>query len=182
VYSSRSPYHKGSPYTILQFAQSPWLRDYIELNTKFRTLAKNDFEKNVYKLLNNTVWQNHGERTRSRRRKVINRKADGAMIAKQNFYNRSVFSENLVAVELRKLEVKFDKPIYMGMCIHHVYPGHIQDVYEFHHEYMALFREKCKMMYTNTDTSLIYHIECEDVYDIIKRDISRFDTNDYSSD
>ena len=37
-----------------------------------------------------------------------------AMIAKPNFHNRSIFSENLVAIEMRKLEVKFDKSIYHG--------------------------------------------------------------------
>ena len=40
----------------------------------------------------------------------------GGMIAKSNFHNRSVFAKNLIAVEMRKLEVKFDKPIYMDMC------------------------------------------------------------------
>ena len=44
-----------------------------------------------------------------------------------------------------------------------------------------LFREKCKIMYTDTD-SLIYHIECDDVYNIMKRDISRFDMSDYMVD
>jgi len=48
-------------------------------------------------------------------------------------------------------------------------------LHEFHHEYMApLFHEKCKIMGTD---SLIYHIECDDIYDIIKRDISTFDTS-----
>jgi len=41
-----------------------------------------------------------------------------------------------------------------------------------------MYREKCKVMYTDTD-SLIYNIECDDVYEIMKRDISRFDTSDY---
>jgi len=40
----------------LQSAQFPWLRDYIELNTKFKTLVKNDFEKNLYKLMNNAIF------------------------------------------------------------------------------------------------------------------------------
>ena len=55
-------------------------------------------------------------------------------------------------------------------------------LYEFHHEYMApLFRDKCKIMYTDTD-SLIYHVECDDVYNIIKYNINGFDMNDYSID
>jgi len=109
------------------------------------------------------------------------RKADTAMamIAKTNFHSRSVFSENLVAIELRKLEMKFDKSIYVGMCIPDTFKTYL---YEFHYEYMApLFREKCKIMYIDTD-NFIYHIECDDVYNIMKRDISRFDTSDYSND
>ncbi|KYQ60536.1 hypothetical protein ALC60_00404 [Trachymyrmex zeteki] len=101
-----------------------------------------------------------------------------AMIAKPNFHSHSVFSENLVTIELRKLEVKFDKPIYVSMCILDISKTCL---YEFH-EYMApLFRDKCKIMYMDTD-SLIYHVECDDVYDIMKRDINRFDTSDYSVD
>ncbi|XP_011688401.1 PREDICTED: uncharacterized protein LOC105450316 [Wasmannia auropunctata] len=102
-----------------------------------------------------------------------------AMIAKPNFHSRSVFSENLVAVEMRKLEVKFNKPIYVGMCILDISKTCL---YEFHHDYMLpSFQEKCKVMYTDTD-SLIYHIECDDVYEIMKRDIRKFDTSDYAAD
>jgi len=101
--------------------------------------------------------------------------------AKPNFHSRSVFSENIVAIEMRKLEVKFDKSIYVGMCILVISKTCL---YEFHHEYMLpLYREKCKIMYTDID-SLIYHIECDDVYDIMKRDITncKFDTSDYPID
>ncbi|KYN16525.1 hypothetical protein ALC57_11209, partial [Trachymyrmex cornetzi] len=165
-------------HRILQFAQFPSLRDYIELNTKFRTMAKNDFEKNLYKLMNNAVFGKTMENVRDLV-DVEGRYGAEAMIAKPNFHSRSVFSENLVAIELRKLEVKFDKPIYVGMCILDISKTCL---YEFHHEYMApVFREKCKIMYTDTD-NLIYHVECDDIYDMMKRDINRFDTSDYAVD
>ncbi|XP_070526566.1 uncharacterized protein [Cardiocondyla obscurior] len=55
-------------------------------------------------------------------------------------------------------------------------------LYEFHHEYMQpLYHDKCKVMYTDTD-SLIYYIKCDDVYETMKRDINRFDTSDYAPD
>ena len=134
--------------------------------------------------MNNTIFGKTMENVRNRvdvklLTKWENRYGVKAMIAKPNFHSRSVFSEDLVVIELHKLKMKFDKSIYVGMCILDISK---MCLYEFHHEYMApLFCEICKIMYIDTD-SLIYHIECDDVYDIMKCDISRFDTSDYSSD
>ncbi|XP_077278612.1 uncharacterized protein LOC143906406 [Temnothorax americanus] len=171
-------------HRVLQFTQSTWLRDYIELNTKFRTQAKNDFEKNLYKLMNNAVFGKTMENVRNHVDVRLLTNWDGrygaeVMIAKPNFHSRSVFSENLVAIEMRKLEIKFNKPIYVGMCILDISKTCL---YKFHHEYMLpLYRDKCKVMYTDTD-SLIYHVECDDVYETMKRDIDKFDTSDYAID
>ncbi|XP_011348064.2 uncharacterized protein LOC105285518 [Ooceraea biroi] len=171
-------------HRVLESTQSPWLHDYIELNTRFRVAAKNDFEKNLYKLMNNAVFSKTIENVRNHFDVKLVTKWDGrygaeAMIAKPNFHSRSVFSSNLIAIEMRKLEVKFNKPIYADMCILDISKVCL---YEFHHEYMVpVYHDRCKVMYTDTD-SLIYHIECEDVYEQMKRDIERFDTSDYASD
>jgi len=105
-----------------------------------------------------------------------------AIIAKSNFHSR-VFAENLIAVEMRKLEVKFNKPIYVGMCILDISKVCL---YEFHHEYMSLiYRDKCKIIYTGTDSLIYhinYHIKCDDVYKNMKHDIVRFDTSNYPAD
>ncbi|KYN39296.1 hypothetical protein ALC56_06320 [Trachymyrmex septentrionalis] len=107
---------------------------------------------------------------------IIKDIATEAMIAKPNFHSRSIFSEDLIAVELRKLEVKLNKPIYsyVGMCILEISKLRL---YEFHYEYIIpSYRDKCKIIYTDT-YSLIYLLE--NVYEDIKRDIARFDTSDY---
>ncbi|XP_070170952.1 uncharacterized protein [Polyergus mexicanus] len=171
-------------HRILRFAQSSWLCEYIELNTRLRINAKNAFEKNLYKLMNNAVFGKTMENVRNHSNVRLVTRWDGrygaeAMIAKPNFHNRSVFAEDLVAVELRKLEVKFNRPIYVGMCILDISKIRL---YEFHYEYMLpLYRDKCRIMYTDTD-SFIYRVECEDVYENMKRDIDRFDTSDYATD
>jgi len=96
-------------------------------------------------------------------------------IAKLNFHSPSVFLENVVAIEMRKLEVQ--QTNLRG----YVHFRHIH-LYEFYHDYMSsMYREKCNVIYTDTD-SLTYHIEYDDVYEIIKRDISRFNMSNYEVD
>ncbi|XP_077256529.1 uncharacterized protein LOC143894259 [Temnothorax americanus] len=167
---------------VLRFTQSPWLRGYIELNTTFRTRASNEFERNMYKLMNNAVFGKTMENVRDHVDVRLVTRWEGrygaeAMIARPNFHSRSVFSENLVAIELRRLEVKFNKPVYVGMCILEISKTRL---YEFHYDYMApLYRDRCRILYTDTD-SLIYSLECEDAYELMRRDLDRFDMSDYA--
>jgi len=84
----------------------------------------------------------------------------------------SIFAKNLITLELRKLEMKFNKPIYVGMYIFDISKVCL---YEFYHEYISsMYRDKCKIMYTDAE-NLIYRVECENVYEMMKRDIARFE-------
>ena len=95
MHVSRSSCNKGSSRIAICTIT---MASRLELNTKFRTLAMNDFEKNLFKIMNNTVFgkikKNHMRHTK------LLTQWDGrfgaeAMIAKPNFHSRSVFSENL---------------------------------------------------------------------------------------
>lgn len=102
-----------------------------------------------------------------------------ALISRPEFKTSTIFDENLVAVELNKSEVYFNKPIYVGMCILDLAKI---TIYDFHYNYMLPeFGAKCSVCYTDTD-SLIYEVGCSDLYEIIRRDCyQRFDTCDYSA-
>ncbi|XP_030745267.1 uncharacterized protein LOC115874300 [Sitophilus oryzae] len=172
-------------HRILSFNQSPWLKSYIDLNTVLRQKAKNDFEKNLFKLMNNAVFGKTMENIRKHSTVKLITQWDGrygaeALISRPEFKSSVIINENLVIIELAKSEVFFNKPIYVGMSILDIAKI---TIYDFHYNYMLeKFPNNCAAIYTDTD-SLVYEIKNQDVYEIIKRDCSKyFDTSDYSID
>lgn len=171
-------------HRALKFEQEPWLRPYVTLNTNLRKKAKNEFEKMFFKLMINSIYGKTMENERKRVDVKLVHKWPGrysaeALIAKPNFHSRSIFSENLVAIQLTRTEITIRKPIYIGLSVLDISKTHM---YEFHYSFMkANLGSKCKMLYTDTD-SLIYDIRGENIYDIIKYNIERFDTSDYPKD
>ncbi|GFX44453.1 uncharacterized protein TNCV_1394741 [Trichonephila clavipes] len=165
-------------HRVLKFFQSPWLKNYIDYNTKLRTKSVNDFQKDYYKLMNNSIFGKTMENVRRRVdiRLCSTEEQARKLIAKSNFNRRTIFSENLMAVHPKKSQIKFFKPIQVGMVILDISKVLM---YSFHYEYMKhRYDSKVRLMYTNTD-SFIYEIKTDDFYSDMKEDINLYDTSDY---
>ena len=166
-------------YRGIKFVESEWMKPYIDKNTNLRAKAKNNFEKDFYKLMNNSVFGKTMENIRNRVDvKLVNTEEKlRKLVAKPNFRSRKIFSENLVSVHMKKTSLTMNKPVYLGMCILDLSKT---IMYDFHYNYIKpKYGDKAKLLFTDTD-SLMYEIETEDFYKDISGDVKdRFDTSDY---
>ena len=168
-------------HRAIEFDQSPWLKTYIDFNTQLRTAATNDFEKDFFKLMNNSVFGKTMENIRKHRNigPVTTEEKYLHTIRKSNFKSGVLFGENLMGCEMGKIKVVRNKPVYLGQVI----LGLSKIImYEFHYGYMVpkYGLEKLKLCYMDTD-SLVYDIKTVDFYEDIVNDVeARFDTSGYS--
>ena len=169
--------HRG-----IKFREESRMKSYIKLNTKLRTEGKNDFEKDFFKLMNNSVFGKTMENIRNRVdvRLVNDRKKVEKLFAKPNLKHWTTFDENLIAVHLKRTKLVFNKPVYCGMAILDLSKTLI---YDFHYKYIKpKYGEKAKLLFTDTD-SLCYEIETEDFYKDISNDVEdNFDTSNFPKD
>ncbi|XP_029348118.1 uncharacterized protein LOC115034800 [Acyrthosiphon pisum] len=139
-------------HRVLQFNQSPWLQKYIELNTKMRKNALNDFERDFFKLMNNAVFGKTMENVRSRLKMklVSDEKTCSKLINRNTFKDITIYNENLGLIHLDVDELKFDKPIYVGFAILDISKTLI---YDFHYNSMVKsYGSNIQLMYTDTGT------------------------------
>ena len=89
-------------HRAIKFKQSAWMKEYLDFNTKLRTAAKNDFEKDFYKLMNKSVFGKTMENIRKHRniKLITNRKAYLKAVMKPNFKSGTLFGENLMGCEM----------------------------------------------------------------------------------
>ena len=89
------------------------------MNTKLRKEAKNEFEKDFFKLMNNAVFGKTMENVRNHRdiKLVMTDKKRNKLVSEPNYHTTKLFSENLLATEMKKTKVKMNKPVYLGMSI-----------------------------------------------------------------
>ena len=165
-------------HRVLEFNQSPWLKQYLNFNTQKRTQAKNSFEKDFFKLMNNSVFGKTMENIRKRVdvRLITDEKKLLKMASKPTYVSSKIFNENLVAVHKIKKTLTLNRPAYVGMCILDLSKVLM---YDFHYNYIKeKYGDKAKLLFTDTD-SLTYEIEAEDVYRDFWNDKDRFDNSDY---
>ena len=164
-------------HRVLEFTQKPWMKPYIDFNTKKRTNAKNSFEKDFFKLMNNSVFGKTMENLRKRSNIKLETDPDHLLkLTRQPMYVSSkIFDENLVGVQMKKARLVLDKPSYVGFSILDLSKTLM---YDFHYNYIRKKYPVAKLLFTDTD-SLFYHIKAEDLYSDLYKDKERFDNSDY---
>ena len=139
--------------------------------------AKNAFEKDFFKLLNNSVFGKTMENIRKcvDVRLLTDQKNLSKLVSKPSYVNSKIFNEDLVAVHKIKETLTLDRPAYVGMCILDLSETLMHD---FHYNYIKnKYGSKAKLLFTDTD-SLCYEIETKDIYKQFWEDKHFFDNSD----
>ena len=166
-------------HRVIENIQSNWLNPCIDKNTVLRKLAKNEFEKDFFKLMNHSVFGKMIEKlidiklivTEQRRKKLV---------SEPNYTPCTAFSDDLMAAEMRKIRIYMNKPIIVGQTI---LDKSKMLMYEFYYEYL---KPKCSnkvdLLYMDKD-SFILEIKTDDFFEDTKKDLVRwFDTSNYHKD
>ena len=165
-------------HRIISFKQSNFLKPYIDFNTEKRKQSKTDFEKDLFKLMNNAVYgktmedvRKHTEfdliSTPERFQKCVN---------SPTYKARHIINENLVGVEKEKAVVELNKPIYMGLSILDYSKVHM---YSFYYDVLKpKYQDDIKLIYTDTD-SFVIQVMTDDLFQDFKDLSDYMDFSDY---
>ena len=166
-------------HRVIQFNQEAWLKEYIYDNIKLRKQAGNDFQRAFFKLMNNSIFGETMESVRKRGdiKLVTTDKRRNQLVLEPNYQTTKWFSENLLVIEMKKIKVKMNKPIYLGLSILDISKTLM---YQFWYNYIKpKYADNVRLCYMDTD-SFIFHVKTEDFYEDIANDVrKRFVTSNY---
>ena len=169
-------------HKILTFDEKPFLKDYIDLNTNLRKQAKNDLEKDLFKLMNNAIFGKSMENVLNRSNiKLIDNDPEKLLkiIRQPNFQHAYQISDKLCLVESKPIKTVFNKPIYLGACILETSKLHM---YQFWYDHLKnKYNNKVELVYTDTD-SLIIQVKTDDIYKDMFEDKDKYDFSEYPKD
>ena len=166
-------------HEVIEFRQEAWLKPYIDMNTELRKESKNEFEKNLFKLMNNSMFGKTMENVRNHRdiTVVTTNKQRNKFASEHNYHSTKYISKDLLIMEIKKTEVKMNKPMYLGQAVLDISKTLM---YEFWYDYLKpKYGDKVKLCYMDTDSFVIY-VETEDFYKDIANDVDKwFYTSNY---
>ena len=164
-------------HQVIEFDQEASLKEYINFNTELRKKATNDFEKDFFKLMNNAVFGKTMENVRKHCdiKLVKTDKKRNKLVSEPNYHTMKLIDDNLAIIEMKKVKVKMNKPIYLGLSILDISKI---TMYEFWYDFIkSKYGSKAKLCYMDTD-SLVINIKTKDFYKDIAMDVKeRFDTS-----
>ena len=156
-------------YRVIKFNQNASLKPSINMNTDLRKKTKIDFEKDFFKLMNNAVFGKNMENVRKHRdiKLVTTERRRNCLVSKPNYHTTKFFTENLLAIEIKKMRILINKPVYLGFSILEL--SKIL-MYEFWHHYAKPKYAEKRCCYVNTDI-LIGYTKTDDIYKDIAKDV-----------
>ena len=158
------------------------MKKYIDFNTDLRRKATNEFEKDFFKLMNNAVFGKTMENVRKHRdiKLVRTDKKRNKLVSEPNYHTMKLIDDNLAIIEMRKVKVKMNKPIYLGLSILELSKI---TMYEFWYDYVkAKYEDRVRLCYMDTD-SFVLNVRTKDFYKDISQDVKdRFDTSNFYCD
>ena len=169
-------------HRVIEFNQKAWLKECTDVDTELRKKASNDFEKDFFKLMNNVVFGKTMENVRKHRdiKLVKTDHRRNKLVPEPNYHTMKLIDDNLAIIEMKKVKVKMNKPIYLGLCILEISKI---IMYEFWYDYVKnKYGNKARLRYMDTD-SFVINIKTNDFYKDISQDVNeRFDTSNYTFD
>ena len=165
-------------HRAISFKQAHFLKPYIDFNTEKRKNAKTEFEKDLFKLMNNSVYGKTMENVRKHGdfELVDNAIRFQKLVNKPTYKHRHIINENLVVVEKEKQTVELNKPIFMGMSILDYSKTHM---YSFYYDVLKpKYGDNIKLVYTDTD-SYVIQVMTDDLYTDFKEINDYMDFSDY---
>ena len=162
-------------HRVIKFNENVWLKSYINMNADLKKKAKNSFERDFFKLMNNAVFEKTMENMRKHRYiKLVTTEG------RRNYHVRKFFTEYLLAIEMKKTEIIMNKPVYLGFSLLEL--SKIL-MYKFWYDYVKpKYGKKAKFCYMDKDSFIVY-IKTDDIYKHIAEDVeTRFHTLNYQLD
>ena len=138
------------------------------MNTELRQKVKTNFEKDFFKLMNNAGFGKTMEDVRKHRdiKHVTKEKTRNYLVSEPNLHTTKIFTENLLALEMKNTQILMNQPVYVGLSILDLGKT---EMYEFWYDYLIpKYGENVKLCYMDAD-SFIVHVETDDIYkDIVE--------------